>query len=303
MGQNGYAKIVAVLVLSVIIASGTYVGYRSAHASAPLVKAQKASAVAQVVKVDEAKLLQTKLETAWKQTLASAPPDGNVDIAVYDSRTGATAHFVNQPSTFMAASTIKLSILETLLLHDQQQGLSGLTSDQLAEADSMIEDSDNDSANSLYLVAGGSSGLNDFFRQAGATNSVASGPWGITQTTALDQLKVIGAVAYPGKLLTEASAKQANDLMDQVESDQRWGVTGGVPTGVAVELKNGWLQDSEVDGTDGWNVNSIGHVHGKDADYTIAVLTNNNNTMQAGINTIEKLSADTWNVASTAAAN
>ena len=108
-------------------------------------------------------------------------------------------------------------------------------------------------------------------------------------------------VAYPGKLLTAVSAAQANNLMDHVETDQQWGVSGGVPAGVSVELKNGWLPNSEVDGTSGWNVNSIGHVHGNGVDYTIAVLTNGDKTEQDGINTIQALSTVAWDTVSTTA--
>jgi hypothetical protein len=68
-----------------------------------------------------------------------------------------------------------------------------------------------------------------------------------------------------------------------------------VPAGVTVQLKNGWLADAGNTSTDGWNINSIGHVHGDGVNYTIAVLTDNNNTEQDGINTIQALSADAWN--------
>jgi len=60
-----------------------------------------------------------------------------------------------------------------------------------------------------------------------------------------------------------------------------------------VQLKNGWLADAG-DGVQGWNINSIGHVHGDGLNYTIAVLTDNNNTEQDGINTIQSLSSATW---------
>lgn len=285
------------LALCLVLAGSYYFAPRLVHHA---VVAHKAAVVHQAAaaKINKEKQLEAKLEAAWKQTLAATPADGNVDIAVYDSKTGAITHYANQPSTFITASIIKLSILETLLWHDQQQGLSGLTADQLAEAEPMIENSDNDAATDLWQVDGGQLAINAFFRQIGAGQSTASVDWGLTQTTALEQLKVLNEVAYPGKLLTAASAAQANGLMDHVETDQRWGVSGGVPASVSVQLKNGWLADADVAGTSGWNVNSIGHVHGNGADYTIAVLTNDNSTEQDGINTIQALSTATWNVLS-----
>lgn len=299
MGQSGFAKTVVVLVLCLVIAGGAYVGLHSAHANAPAVKAHKLAVAKQAAKVDKAKQLQAKLEAAWQQTLTTAPPDGNVDVALYDSTTGATAHYTSGTGPFITASIMKLSLLETLLLHNQQHGIASMTSSQLAKAKPMIENSDNDAATDLYIADGASSGLNAFFKQIGAASTIAGGHWGLTQTVALDQLKVVNQVAYPGKLLTAASAKQANDLMDHIESDQRWGVSGGVPAGVTVQLKNGWLPNSDVDGTSGWNVNSVGHVHGNGVDYTIAVLTNKDKTMQSGINTIQALSSAAWSTLST----
>jgi hypothetical protein len=80
--------------------------------------------------------------------------------------------------------------------------------------------------------------------------------------------------------------------MESVEADQAWGVSAGVPTGVTVALKNGWLP-LEDDGD--WQVNSIGWVDGDGRNYLIAVLTKNNDTEQSGITTVEGLSTLVWN--------
>ena len=296
MGQIGSTKKLLTFVFLLVLVGGYFLGYHTVHTKA-LDEKHHAAVVHQQQKVN----VQNELEAAWKKVLQATPPDGDVNIAVYDHATGATATYSNAASTytFNTASIVKLSILETTLWQDQQQGLSGLTSAQLTQAEPMIENSDNDAATDLWNMIGGTSAVNAFFQKIGATNSTAGtqGLWGLTQTTAPDQLKVVNEVAYPSKgtLLTPASAAQANSLMDQVESDQRWGVTGGVPSGVSVELKNGWLDDAGNTSTDGWNINSIGHVHGDGVDYTIAVLTDNDNTMQDGVNTIQSLSTATWN--------
>lgn len=295
--RSGFSKRIVVLALFLITVGCFYFfSYHSSHSAAEV--AHKVAIAKHLAQVNKA----NQLEEAWKQAVAVSPPDGNVDIAVYDNATGAIAHYTNVPGnsadTFITASIIKLSILESTLWQDQQQGLPGLTQDQLSESEPMIENSDNNSADDLYLDAGGSSGLNAYFKQIGATDTIASGPWGLTRTTAIDQLKIVGEVAYPGKLLTTASAKQANGLMDQIESDQRWGVSSGVPDAVSVQLKDGWLSNSDIDGSSGWNVNSVGHVHGDGVDYTIAVLTNEDNSLQDGINTIQMLSTTTWDTLS-----
>ena len=52
----------------------------------------------------------------------------------------------------------------------------------------------------------------------------------------------------------------ALSLMENVAPGQRWGVTGGVPAGVRVALKNGWLPLNDAN-TD-WQINSVGWVSG-----------------------------------------
>jgi hypothetical protein len=55
-------------------------------------------------------------------------------------------------------------------------------------------------------------------------------------------------------------------LMERVEPDQAWGVSGGVPPTANIALKNGWLPlttDSD------WEINSIGRVKGAGRRYLI----------------------------------
>ena len=95
--QSGFGKIVLVLALCLIIAGCYYLfGYRNTHS--PAAVAHKAAVAKQVAKVNKAKQLQTKLEAALQQAVTATPPDGNVDIAVYDNATGAVAHYTNVPS-------------------------------------------------------------------------------------------------------------------------------------------------------------------------------------------------------------
>ncbi len=66
----------------------------------------------------------------------------------------------------------------------------------------------------------------------------------------------------------------------------RWGA-GLAPT---VALKNGWLPLAGH----GWQVNSIGWVHGNGRDYVLAVLTVGNTDEQYGIDTIEGIAASIY---------
>jgi beta-lactamase class A len=267
--------------------------------------ADQASAV-QVDKNDVSKLyLSTSernsllLDSAFQKTVAGFK--GSVDVALYNDKTGTVSHYSNTTDTFNTASIIKLSILEEVLVQDQASG-EGISDDQLAEAEPMIENSDNDAASALWDSVGGPTAMEDFYHQIGAASTTTATDWGLTQTTALDQLKVLNALAYPGKSLSSDSASTADNLLDQVEADQTWGVSGGVPSNVSFELKDGWLPDADTSdsysNTDDWTVNSIGHIYGDGVDYTMAVLTDGNDTEQDGITNIESLATAAWNTLS-----
>jgi hypothetical protein len=119
------------------------------------------------------------------------------------------------------------------------------------------------------------------------TATTPSYSWGLTTTTAADQVDLLKAFAFPNPVLSSPSRSYGLSLMENVESGQNWGVTGGVPPGVTVALKNGWLPLS----TDDWQVNSIGFVSGDGRDYVLAVLTDDDPTEAYGISTIEGLSS------------
>ena len=85
--------------------------------------------------------------------------EGVVSAAVYDLSTGQLwTTGSGQPQA--EASIVKVDILETLLT---QAGTGGALSGADAElAQSMIEDSDNDSATDLWDAVGGASGIRSF---------------------------------------------------------------------------------------------------------------------------------------------
>ena len=79
--------------------------------------------------------------------------------------------------------------------------------------------------------------------------------------------------------------------MSQVEADQQWGVSGGVPSTARIALKNGWVPlTSNTD----WEVNSIGRIAGDGRRYLLAVLTAHDSSEAYGIATIEGISAIVW---------
>jgi hypothetical protein len=155
----------------------------------------------------------------------------------------------------------------------------------------MIVYSDDGAAVALWDEVGGASAVAGFNQLAGLTETVP-GPgerWGLTTTTAADQVRLLRTVAYPNAVLGDAQRGYLENLMANVIPEQAWGVSGGVAPDASVALKNGWLSTG-----DGWAVNSIGHVVGDGHDYLIAVLTSANSSMGYGIETIEGVSERVW---------
>jgi len=114
--------------------------------------------------------------------------------------------------------------------------------------------------------------------------------WGLTKTTAPNQVQLVKALAYGTPVLTAASRAYELSLMENVTSWEAWGVTGGVPSGVTVALKNGWLPRAS-----GWVINSIGWVDGDGRNYVIAILSNADPSEQYGIDTADAVSGLVWN--------
>ena len=224
---------------------------------------------------------------------------GRADTAlagIYDVRTGQTWTLgAGRPEP--TGSLVKVDILQTLLARNP----FGLRLADQALARSMIENSSNPAATTLWNQAGRATGLRSYNASVGlkrttpSTCLVCAGfgwpGWGLTTTTPADQLLLLRQLVS-GPLLSPADRSYAVSLMDNVEPDQRWGVSRGVPPGVRVALKNAWVPLTAAD-TD-WQINSEGWISGDGRDYLIAILTTGNPDEQYGIDTINALSALLW---------
>lgn len=211
------------------------------------------------------------------------PSGAHVSVAVLDLRSGESA--AHGEAAFDTASIVKVDILAALLLQAQDAGRR-LTANERACATKMIENSDNDTATTLWNAIGGKSGLDAANKRFGLTaTSGGEGPlWGLTQTTATDQLILLRQVFGDGdSKLSEASRAYLQELMRGVEPDQRWGVTAA-GDGSGWALKNGWLERSS---TSTWDVNSIGRVSVDGTQYLVAVLSEGTAAKEDGIALIE----------------
>jgi hypothetical protein len=223
---------------------------------------------------------------------------GVVTAAVFDRRTGRT--WVFHPGVVEdTASIVKVEIMGAALKQAQNAG-SPLPGTELALMTTMIENSDNSAATQLLADDGGPSGVQRFDDSVGMTHTTVSRlafipgsttlpGWGLTKTTAADEVVLLRHFAYQNSVLNGLNRSYGLGLMEKIESDQAWGVSGGVPAGTTIALKNGWLPLNLATDTN-WQVDSIGWIRGGGRNYVLAVLTNGNSSEQEGIATIEHIS-------------
>jgi hypothetical protein len=225
---------------------------------------------------------------------------GRVEADVYDLSTG-QQWTLGQQAPQVEASVVKLEILEAVL-HQRtaQRVVLSLTEQDLTPP--MIEQSDDEAATTLWGDVGGAKGMRAFDHTVGLVHTSPSNclqcpgsswpGWGLTTTTPRDQVTLLRQLVQPGGQLDRNDQKYALHLLENVTPSQRWGVSGGVPAGVMVALKNGWLPLNA--GNLDWQVNSVGWVSGDGRNYLMAVLSTGNPSEQYGIDTLNHLGALAW---------
>ncbi|WP_435857966.1 serine hydrolase [Streptomyces tendae] len=209
--------------------------------------------------------------------------DNRMSVAMLDVESGAMATYGHD--AFDTASIVKVDILATLLLQAQDQGRR-LTTEERAQSAAMIQKSDNESTSALWTRIGSAPGLDAANERLGLsqTQGGEGTVWGITQTTAEDQIRLLQSVFGDKSPLSEASRAYIQDLMRHVVESQTWGVSAAADSGTTA-LKNGWLRRTQ---TKKWDVNSIGRIQRDGRVYLMAVLLNNCSTQEVGISIVEQ---------------
>ncbi|MDQ0713543.1 beta-lactamase class A [Streptomyces luteogriseus] len=215
-------------------------------------------------------------------TAALATRKGTVAVGLYDRSTNTTCT-LRASSAYDSASVVKVTVLATLLW-DAKKANRYLTDRENTLAKAMITKSDNAATSTLWKQLGMTK-IKNFLKAAGMTQTKpgANGYWGLTQITVTDEQKLLKLLTAKNAVLSDNSRAYIVKLMGQVVSSQRWGTPYGVPSGVSVAVKNGWLQRS----TNGWRVHSVGAFKGGGHDYVMTVLSHGNSTMNYGIATIQ----------------
>jgi beta-lactamase class A len=234
--------------------------------------------------------VEQSVATVFSPALVAAlnARSGVISASVLDLTTGVSYQY--RPGQLaITCSIVKVEILGTLLTHAQAAHRS-LTPAEQSLATVMIEDSDNDAATALWNEVGGAAAVHAFDVSVGMTATTPNVAWGLTTTTAADQVTLLRHVVQSNAVLSDASRAYMLGLMEHVTPSQAWGVSAGVAPGVTVALKNGWLPYGQ-----GWHVNSIGWINGAGRNYLIAVTTFDNPSESYGIDSISEISAAAWN--------
>ena len=189
----------------------------------------------------------------------------------------------------VTASIVKVEILATLLSQAQSAGRA-LTANEQSLATSMIEDSDNSAATSLWDDVGGAPSVRAFDQSIGMASTSPAPAWGYTVTTADDQITLLRHVVLANPPLSPPSRAYILGLMESVVPAQAWGVSAGAVPGTTIALKNGWLPVGQ-----GWEMNSIGWLHGSGRNYLIAVLTSGDPSAAYGVGSISMVATSAWN--------
>ncbi|WP_030895857.1 MULTISPECIES: serine hydrolase [unclassified Streptomyces] len=215
-------------------------------------------------------------------TAALAGREGTVALGLYDRGTNTTCS-LRASSVYDSASVVKVTVLAALLW-DAKKTNRYLTDRESTLAKAMITKSDNAATSALWKQLGMTK-IKGFLTAAGMTQTKpgANGYWGLTQITVTDEQKLLKLLTARNAVLSDNARAYILKLMGQVVASQRWGTPYGVPAGVTVAVKNGWLQRA----TNGWRVHSVGAFKGGGHDYVMTVLTHGNSTMNYGIATIQ----------------
>jgi beta-lactamase class A len=199
-----------------------------------------------------------------------------VGVTVYDVSRGITYQY-NGDGAFIVASSVKVPIMLALLTQLEAQQREP-DDNEMSLLTTMIENSNNDSAQVLYEEIGDAPGLSAFMQSVGISGlSASSGTWGWSTITPTAMVQLLARL-QAGTILTAADRALALNLMENVESDEQVGVGTMAPAGATVALKDGWV--NEPDGL--WAMNTSGIVTVGDETYIIAVYTGEGDTLDDG---------------------
>lgn len=210
---------------------------------------------------------------------------GHASVAITDRISRRTLS-VRGSVAYQCASIIKVPIVAGLMMRRQNAGAT-LSAAERELARAAITRSDNDAASQLFDRLGGTEGLISAVGKLGMTGTRPSDFWGMTTSTADDQIAMLKAISVRDGLLTRTHQNLLFGWMADVVDGQDFGVPAAGGAATAVYVKDGWFDRDDQGGL--WQVNTIGRLVEPGADWIIACLSDHNQTTEAGIAVVEEL--------------
>lgn len=202
---------------------------------------------------------------------------GDTGAVVYDE-TRHRYYTYNGGGNFIMASSAKVPIMITFLQMTESQHRQP-NANEMYLLQTMIEISDNDSAEALWIEEGGAGAVAAMMEGLGISGLRPDydGEWGYSTVSPLAMVRLLTAL-HDGKVLTAQDRALAFSLMSQIESDQQTGVGSTAPRGASYWMKDGW-----VPAPNGlWAMNSSGIVTLGGETYIIAVYSQNKVSLDDG---------------------
>ena len=202
---------------------------------------------------------------------------------VYDVTRG--QYYTYDPNgAFIMASSAKVPIMLTFLTMTESQGREP-DGNEMYLLTTMIENSNNDSAQALFDEIGGVGPMVAFMNSVHVPGFNGDpDAWGWSTITPMAMVRLL-TLLHEGKVLTAQDRALALNLMENVESDQQTGVGDTAPPGATVAMKDGW-----VPAPDGlWAMNSSGIVTVGSETYIISVYTQHDASLDDGWAITEKV--------------
>ncbi len=198
-----------------------------------------------------------------------------IGVEVRDLTRG-TVYTYNETHQYTTASSIKVPIM-LAFLDKLEAAHREPTAREKSLLTTMIENSRDASATTLWGKIGGAAGLAAYMKRIGVTGlSPYSGGWSWSKMSPHAMAQVL-TLLQDGSILNDAHRAYALYLMGHVQKSQRIGVADTAPAGAAVAMKIGrWWYDAKRGGV---VMSSSGIVTLGSETYVISVYTDRNSSM------------------------
>jgi Beta-lactamase enzyme family len=221
-----------------------------------------------------------------RRTVAAA--HGHLSVAGINLASGQTLE-LDATRSFFTASTVKVDIATTLFrqLAEARQPISSF---QRLLVRLMLENSSDSAASTLWSEVGGAAAVNRTNAALGLKHTFAGagGFWGLTRTTADDQILLLRQVLVGDALTRTYRGLLLHDMRD-VEADQRWGISAAATDRDVLAIKDGWLPHEADDGR--WIIDSIGLIGSDRSGTLLAVFSNHHEGESQGIREVDHAAA------------